>query len=576
MRWTLVATLFAATAAHATGSRSVVGSKHDLSVTGPGPIKAETETQVCIFCHVPHSASKTFGHLSSRPDVGTSHVPYASSTSRGGSTPTGSSRVCLSCHDGTIAVGETIRLRIKMNAAAPGGRLPPGARSNLGTDLRRTHPISIAQNATGLRGPSASLSIRLSPGGKVQCTSCHDAHSEFGGAPEGMFLLETTRDSQLCVNCHAIPAEASHQSSTRPFGAAQGNETGYRSVGEAGCMACHRSHGADARGWLLARSETDADDALCLRCHSGVASRADVARQMAKPYAHTMPPNGKHDPAEGPDQPTHRLPEVSGSAARHVACADCHDPHAATDRPAAAPNATGSLAGVWGIDQSGKRVAPAKREYEICFKCHGDSANKPYAGATANAPRRAAADDNLRRVFDPSSPSSHPVTGTGRSAAVPSLLPPWTVASQVYCSDCHASDDGPGAGGTGARGPHGSIYPYLLERNYTVGSRALEGPAAYALCYKCHDREVLLSDRSAFPAHRRHVVDDQTPCSVCHASHGVSGMRGTSSGNAHLIDFDLNVVTPLPGAFQPYTSSGIAAGSCSLSCHGTNHQNTTY
>src|SRR4051812_22035083 len=33
---------------------SVLNSKHDLSVTGPGPIKASTESEVCIFCHTPH------------------------------------------------------------------------------------------------------------------------------------------------------------------------------------------------------------------------------------------------------------------------------------------------------------------------------------------------------------------------------------------------------------------------------------------------------------------------------------------------------------------------------------------
>ena len=38
-------------------SDSVVNSKHNLSVSGPGTIKAATENQVCIFCHAPHDAS---------------------------------------------------------------------------------------------------------------------------------------------------------------------------------------------------------------------------------------------------------------------------------------------------------------------------------------------------------------------------------------------------------------------------------------------------------------------------------------------------------------------------------------
>ncbi len=580
MRWILVATLFTATAASAAGTRggsSVFGSKHDLSVTGPGPIKAESETRVCIFCHISHGASATAKHLSSRPEIGNSHVPYGSSTSRSAAqAPTGSSRVCLSCHDGTIAVGETLAGTIRMNGATAGGRIPGTRRSNLGTDLRRTHPVSIDGAAKGTRAPSPASPVRLDAG-KVQCTSCHEPHAEFGGAPEGKFLRETTRDARLCGTCHAVAAGTSHATSSRPFGAAQGNDLGYRSVAEAGCMACHRSHGADARGRLLARAETEVDDALCLRCHAGAAAQADIGRQVSKPSAHVMPPDGKHDPAEGPDASARRLPEVSAAAPRHVACVDCHDPHAATSVRGVVPFAGGSLAGVWGIDQAGNRVAPASREYEICFKCHADSANKPGFGAgKLAAPRRAAQDDNLRRVFDPSSPSSHPVTAPGRNADVPSLIPALTATRQVYCTDCHSSDDGPGAGGSGARGPHGSIYPYLLERSYVVGDSAPESPMTYALCYKCHDRDVLLSTRSAFPLHRRHVVEQQTPCSVCHSSHGVSALRGTATGNAHLIDFDLNVVKRVAGALQPYTSDGPRRGTCSVSCHGTTHDAVPY
>ncbi len=32
-------------------------NKHNLSVGGPGPVKSQTITEVCIFCHTPHNAS---------------------------------------------------------------------------------------------------------------------------------------------------------------------------------------------------------------------------------------------------------------------------------------------------------------------------------------------------------------------------------------------------------------------------------------------------------------------------------------------------------------------------------------
>ena len=34
----------------------VASTPHNLSVSGPGPIKSPTETRICVFCHTPHNA----------------------------------------------------------------------------------------------------------------------------------------------------------------------------------------------------------------------------------------------------------------------------------------------------------------------------------------------------------------------------------------------------------------------------------------------------------------------------------------------------------------------------------------
>jgi hypothetical protein len=231
---------------------------------------------------------------------------------------------------------------------------------------------------------------------------------------------------------------------------------------------------------------------------------------------------------------------------------------------------------VWGVDEHGRRIDPAEFEYQICFKCHGDSANQPQGDATSPfAPRRRSRDVNLRRVFAADAPSSHPVIAPGRNADVPSLRAPLTAASLVRCTDCHASDTGRGTGGNGPRGPHGSTYPALLERQYATADFTSESPAAYALCYKCHDRDVLLSDRSAFRLHRAHVIDRRAPCSTCHVAHGVSAKTGTSENNAHLVDFDVGIVSPAPGGLS-YASAGTRSGSCTLTCHGHRHDAARY
>jgi Doubled CXXCH motif (Paired_CXXCH_1) len=184
-------------------------------------------------------------------------------------------------------------------------------------------------------------------------------------------------------------------------------------------------------------------------------------------------------------------------------------------------------------------------------------------------------------------PSFHPIEGPGRNTNVPGLITPQTkptpgatlsltVASTIYCSDCHASESGPGAGGSAPREPHGSSYLHILERNPTTADNTIESPEGYALCYKCHDRTTLLSGQSNFKQHRKHVVNDNAPCTACHAWHGVSLSQGNATNNAHLIDFDVSIVKPSQTGLRQYTSNGSQTGNCSQLCHGHNHNSSNY
>ena len=106
----LILSLFISQAALA--KMGVNGSKHDLSPTGSGTLKiSDPLGRVCVFCHVPHGA--TVSPLSdtplwSRTLPSQTYTTYASTTMKLGYSlfqPSGSSRLCLSCHDGTIALG---------------------------------------------------------------------------------------------------------------------------------------------------------------------------------------------------------------------------------------------------------------------------------------------------------------------------------------------------------------------------------------------------------------------------------------------------------------------------------------
>src|ERR1035437_9987520 len=58
---------------------SIVNSKHNLSVTGPGSIRAVSEEEICIFCHTPHRG-RTDAALWNRLDSTASYIPYNSPT----------------------------------------------------------------------------------------------------------------------------------------------------------------------------------------------------------------------------------------------------------------------------------------------------------------------------------------------------------------------------------------------------------------------------------------------------------------------------------------------------------------
>ncbi len=88
----------------------IIATKHNLSMYGPGPVKALSTTEICIFCHTPHNSSPDFP-LWNREDPGENYDLYGSPTVIATiGQPTGGSRLCLSCHDGTIAIGSLLNL----------------------------------------------------------------------------------------------------------------------------------------------------------------------------------------------------------------------------------------------------------------------------------------------------------------------------------------------------------------------------------------------------------------------------------------------------------------------------------
>lgn len=543
----------------------VRSTKHNLSISGPGPINASSESQICIFCHIPHQKGSAIRYLWNRFDPANPYIPYFSSTLRTDvvGQPTGASRMCLSCHDGTIALGEIASSPTEIPFKGGIRFMPEDSSSYLGTDLSDDHPISfvydemLSLDNRQIRDPSALPPQVKLKNNQLQCTACHDPHDN----TYGQFLVMDNTASSLCTACHDREnwINSSHARSTASLDRTGGlwPNTDYATVGENGCENCHRPHaaGSNERLLLFAFEEDN-----CLDCHDGTVASADIASVLAKPYRHGVQDyTGVHDAAE--DFTLERVP-------KHVECSDCHNAHQANGSPSPGGGVvSGSTRGVSGVSAAGQSVTSAQYLYEICFKCHGDIDNNVISTLPVT---RQISDLNTRISFAPANPSFHPVETRGKNPDVPSLIPPYTVASIISCTDCHGNSDS-----LDPPGPHGSDYQYLLTNRYITDDNTPESPSSYALCYQCHSRSVLILGGVSFE-HRLHVVDQKAPCSACHAPHGISAMQGNALNNSHLINFDLAIVSPTDTGRLEYIDLGRRSGQCFLRCHGILHNPISY
>ena len=401
------------------GKGSIVSSPHNLSAGaaaqggfGKSGVAFSEEERICIFCHTPHNAAPMtplWSHELSTAD----YTPYDSSTLHErpgpGWAPTGASRLCLSCHDGTVAIGRFVSSPIKYCPVHDW----PGQPEH---DLSDDHPISFsyldALAGSAELAPIGSLpaAINLQWDDYVQCTACHDPHNnEFGN-----FLVMNNSDptkpgyapgSPLCVSCHKNTGWefSTHNPALTPDLAN-------------GCMNCHTVHAAPGPVRLLNAAKES--DTCYLTCHNSATSPAsNVKPVFDQSYRHPVGTvfDSPHD--EGEERTP--LPAVN----YHVECVDCHNPHQANHANvpvslSSPPLITGRLKGVTGIDRNTRAIVVAKAEYEVCFRCHsGPNADK---FLSLNKPNRMIDNpDQIGRFDRMNTTSFHPVTaqrlGTGAS-----------------------------------------------------------------------------------------------------------------------------------------------------------------
>ncbi|MEE8576217.1 MAG: cytochrome c3 family protein [candidate division Zixibacteria bacterium] len=197
----------------------VKDTKHNFTSAASSPNAYFVGTrQVCVFCHTAHNGNSSFGALWNHEDPGPpAYDTYGSNTIDMSITqPHEGSLVCLSCHDGTIAVNSLSNLPGPGGAGnygSPGGsgldgagKLTAASSAYVGTDLNNDHPVGVlydaSQDITGFvakTGVSANYPDKLLWNSLyVECSSCHNPHDD----TYGNFLVESNANSNLCTRCH--------------------------------------------------------------------------------------------------------------------------------------------------------------------------------------------------------------------------------------------------------------------------------------------------------------------------------------------------------------------------------------
>lgn len=196
-------------AAPAMGQTTMVGEAHDFSGSG------WSGGEICKPCHTPHNAvadanGDQIGWLWNHTLTTAVYTLYDGNTADAGPDDGNAafdklSRLCMGCHDGTIAVDAF---------GGQAGSIFLTGDKNIGTDLSNDHPVgSVAIYPTGSskfieadanhKLGGGALKLRsMDVGGTIEytvgCMTCHTPH--YKGYDHQLRMSNAS--SAMCLSCH--------------------------------------------------------------------------------------------------------------------------------------------------------------------------------------------------------------------------------------------------------------------------------------------------------------------------------------------------------------------------------------
>jgi len=359
----LFAAVSMAESAYAARISDIANTKHNFSATvapseTPRNVQAVSESQICAFCHTPHGATNEVRTpLWNRTLSSATYAPYGSTSLDAVDLgqPEGKSKLCLSCHDGTLAIGSVNVLNreelkkegrdIPFQGTRPDGSIPDGHGEStgftrrIGVDLTNDHPISFTFDSAQatrdgeLYNPAVELHIReRSPGsgapypqsqhvgvegylpledGQVECITCHDPHIRSDDPNEGNIkFLRVNR-----LQRHAEPVDGQFNADNDIICISCHDKEGWVGSAHANRLAADETYDLPAGNLREFPRDTQVWQASCLNCHDP--HTVEGSRRILR---------------EGTDGPT-RIDPVTGGKfkqggehAIEEVCFACHSP----------------------------------------------------------------------------------------------------------------------------------------------------------------------------------------------------------------------------------------------------------
>jgi Doubled CXXCH motif (Paired_CXXCH_1) len=217
-----------------TTQATIIGSAHDFTAStnywilgATNWAAGSTSTNVCGECHTIHHApdpargplwihTPTANTFKTYDQGGSETFPSSLTVALGSS-----SKACLSCHDGSIAVNSQDSGAVPGTTTTIKGGIGVNIKSSAVVvevaggvdDLTHMHPVgvsyasAIAALPTGELNPTSTaiaggtIATVMLKNGNVECSSCHDIHRTQGtSTASGIYTV--ARGHALCLTCH--------------------------------------------------------------------------------------------------------------------------------------------------------------------------------------------------------------------------------------------------------------------------------------------------------------------------------------------------------------------------------------